>query len=301
MNNKLDFDTDGKDWPNRDASTFVEAGGLRFHAQIMGDGRDILLLHGVGASTHSFRDLMPRLARDFRVVAVDLPGHGFTGTPLFLRMTLPGVSELLGDFCRAARVDPDVVVGHSIGAALAIRMAIDGIVSPREIVGFNGSLRPYAGAAAPIFSTLARLLFINPFTPKLFAATASPSRVETMINNTGSKIPREGLDYYRRLFRNPGHVNGALSMMAGMDLAPLQSDLPKLTQHLTLVAAALDKTIAPSVAADAIAKVPHGTLVRVKGLGHLAHEEDPEGALRIIRDAVAAHAPAIDAAPASDR
>ncbi|MBL6430924.1 MAG: alpha/beta fold hydrolase [Alphaproteobacteria bacterium] len=46
----------------------------------MGDARApaLLLVHGTAASTHSFRDLMPRLSARFRVIAIDLPGHGFT-------------------------------------------------------------------------------------------------------------------------------------------------------------------------------------------------------------------------------
>ena len=58
----LDWATDGADWPNREASRFVEAAGLRWHVQVMGAGPVLLLLHGTGASTHSWRDVMPKLA-----------------------------------------------------------------------------------------------------------------------------------------------------------------------------------------------------------------------------------------------
>ena len=57
----------------------------------MGDGPDLLLLHGSGAATHSWRDLAPLLARDFRVIAPDLPGHGFTETPGGDGLSLPGI------------------------------------------------------------------------------------------------------------------------------------------------------------------------------------------------------------------
>ena len=58
----LSWDQDGHDWPNRDASRFVEAAGLTWHVQIAGQGPVLLLLHGTGASTHSWRDLLPGLA-----------------------------------------------------------------------------------------------------------------------------------------------------------------------------------------------------------------------------------------------
>ena len=91
------WERDGRDWPNRAFSRFVEAGGLRWHVQVMGQGPVALLLHGTGASTHSFRDLAPLLARQFTVVAPDLPGHGFTAVPSSQEgYTLPGVSAGIG-------------------------------------------------------------------------------------------------------------------------------------------------------------------------------------------------------------
>ena len=60
----------------------VAAGGLRWHVQVAGDGPVLLLLHGTGAATHSWRDLLPLLAERFTVVAPDLPGHGRSDGPV---------------------------------------------------------------------------------------------------------------------------------------------------------------------------------------------------------------------------
>ena len=92
MSGRLEWDHEGLGWPHRDASRFVRAGGLLWHVQVMGEGPVILLLHGTGASTHSWRALMPLLARHFTVVAPDLPGHGFTGTPPSGGFALPAVA-----------------------------------------------------------------------------------------------------------------------------------------------------------------------------------------------------------------
>jgi magnesium chelatase accessory protein len=86
--------TDRLDWPNRDGSSFVAAGGIHWHVQRLGDPARprLLLLHGTGAATHSFRDLAPLLANDFSVLALDLPGYGFTGQPTRAGLTLPGMA-----------------------------------------------------------------------------------------------------------------------------------------------------------------------------------------------------------------
>ena len=71
MSAALDFDRDGREWPHRDKSRFVKVGNLTFHVQIMGDGAPLLLIHGTGASSHSWRDIMPILARDHHRLPIE--------------------------------------------------------------------------------------------------------------------------------------------------------------------------------------------------------------------------------------
>jgi magnesium chelatase accessory protein len=123
---KPDWNTDGRTWPNRAASRFVVADGLRWHVQVMGSGPPILLIHGTGAATHSWRDLAPLLARDFTVIAPDLPGHGFTETPDAEGLSLAGMARGLGALLDALGVEPVLAVGHSAGAAIAMQMGLGG-------------------------------------------------------------------------------------------------------------------------------------------------------------------------------
>ena len=81
MTRRLTWERDGRDWPNREFSRFINAAGMRWHVQVMGEGPAVLLIHGTGASTHSFRALAALLAPRFTVVMPDLPGHGFTDAP----------------------------------------------------------------------------------------------------------------------------------------------------------------------------------------------------------------------------
>ena len=281
------WDREGRDWPNRAASRFVRAGGIRWHVQDMGEGPAVLLLHGTGASTHSFRDVLPRLARDVRVIAPDLPGHGFTETPPFYRLNLGGMARLLAHLLHEIGVRPPVGVGHSAGAAILVEMARGEACGIRTIVGFNAALRPFPGAVGPMFSAMAKVVFLNPFAPRAFAWLASDAgRVRRLIEGTGSRIDERGIELYRRLFSTSGHVAGALGMMAGWDLADLARAFPTLRQRLVLVVGDADRAVAPEDAARIARTVPDGRLVRMAGAGHLAHEERPEEAARIVREAV---------------
>ena len=130
MRPRLDFERDGKDWPNRQASRFVKAAGLTWHVQIMGQGPVVLLVHGTGASTHSYGKLAQILAKSFTVVVPDLPGHGFTDLPPTRRLSLPCMAADLRQLLNALGVKPVLSVGHSAGAAILVQMCLDGASGP---------------------------------------------------------------------------------------------------------------------------------------------------------------------------
>ncbi|MFN7570805.1 MAG: alpha/beta fold hydrolase BchO [Betaproteobacteria bacterium] len=267
--------TDGADWPNRTASRFVAAAGIRWHVQIMGQGPVLLLLHGTGASTHSWAELAPLLARHYTVIAPDLPGHGFTEALPPRRLSLPGMAEAVAQLVQTLHLPPALAVGHSAGAAILIRMALDARIAPRALVALNGALLPFAGLAGVLFAPLAKLLSLNPLIPRLFAWRAlDRGAVERLVESTGSRLTERQLDLYVRLLRNAAHVQGALDMMANWDLRALGADLPRLGVPLTLVVAERDGTVPPAQAEQARALLPAARIVRLPGLGHLAHEED---------------------------
>ena len=66
------------DWPYREVSRHIACKPHLWHAQEFGTGPLVLLLHGAGGATHSFRHLIPLLSPHYRIVALDLPGQGFT-------------------------------------------------------------------------------------------------------------------------------------------------------------------------------------------------------------------------------
>ena len=285
MDRNPTFDRLGPDWPNREASRFVRAGGLHWHVQEMGQGPTIVLVHGTGAATHSWRDLAPLLARDFRVVAMDLPGHGFTDKPKALRrLSLPAMARGLGQLLDVLDVAPAIVAGHSAGAAILVRMCLDGLIAPGSLVSLNGAFLPFTGFAGKVFRPAAQLMAINPLVPRLFARRArDPAVLDRLVGNTGSTLDPTGVALYGRLASDHRHVQGALGMMAAWDLAPIARDLPKLACRLLLVVGAFDRTIPPSNARRVQAMVPGARIVTLERLGHLAHEEDPTAVAALIR------------------
>jgi magnesium chelatase accessory protein len=273
----LRFERDGADWPNREYSRFIEAAGLRWHVQVCGTGPVVLLVHGTGASTHSWRDVLPHLARRFTVVAPDLPGHAFTAERGADSLSLQGMADGVAHLCRALALTPRYGIGHSAGAAVLARACLDGALSLRRLVSLNGALLPFPGAVGHVFGHLARTMAFTGVVPWCFARSAGrdPQVVTEMLARTGSRLDARGIALYRRLAGNVGHVRATLGMMGNWDLYALDAALPRLTIPVLLVTGSRDRTVTPATTQRTAAILPDARVHVLEGLGHLAHEEAP--------------------------
>ncbi len=294
MAQRLIWPRDGRGWPHAEASRLVVCAGQQWFVQRMGHGPTVLLLHGTGGSAHSWRDLMPVLAQHFEVLAVDLPGHGFSAMPPAPQgLSMHGMATALGALLKQLQCQPALLVAHSAGVAVALRMALDGLVRPSAIVSFNGALLPLQGAAGQLFLPIARLMAAAPLVPQLFAWRASDrASVQRLIEGTGSTLDAAGMALYARLVANPGHVQGALGMMARWDLRSLQNDLPAVTVPVRLVVAGRDRAVPPAQGAQVLALLrasPRSSLKPWAGLGHLAHEEQPLRAAELVIETAREH------------
>ncbi len=290
MSASLSWEREGRHWPHREASRFMQAGGLRWHVQQMGCGPIALLIHGTGASVHSWRGLMPLLARHCTVVAMDLPGHAFTGTPPIAQLSLPGMAQAIAALVKWMALDVEFVVGHSAGAAIGARLALDGALQPRALVAINGAFLPLAGLPGLLFPPVARLMAATPFAPQLFASRSwDRAAIEKLIAGTGSTLDEEGVHLYGTLVRNAQHAAGALGMMSRWDLRPLARDLARLLTPLEMIVGGNDRAVPPRDARRVQALIPAGcarSLELVPGTGHLAHEERPADVARLTLEAM---------------
>ena len=284
MARAMHWETEGLDWPNRKASRFVNADGLRWHVQEFPSLADehkesapvILLLHGTGSSSHSWREVAPLLAQHARVVVIDLPGHAFTSMPHPSLQSLTGMASHVAHLLKSLSIAPTIVVGHSAGAAVAARMILDQAISPKALVSLNGALLAFSGLAGQFFSPIARVLASMPLVARFFAwQSADSATVERLIASTGSKLDARGLQLYAQCVRNEGHVDAALAMMAHWDLQQLQSELHKINIPVWMVAAQNDLTVPAEQAAQVAKELQFSELVIWPKLGHLAHEENP--------------------------
>lgn len=284
----MDWDRDLQTWPNAALSRRVAHRPHRWHIQETGAGPTVLLIHGAGGATHSWRDILPELATDMHVIALDLPGQGFTQLGARQRCGLDHMSSDIASLCTSQGWHPDAIIGHSAGAAIALRLS-ETLLSPRGqrpiVIGLNAALGHFKGVAGWLFPALAKVLALNPLTASLFVrSVAAPGRIQALIRSTGSDLDEKGMALYERLIRDRGHVEATLLMMSQWKLDRLLEDLPKIAARTILIAGTGDKAVPVETSEQAARRLPNAQHIALPGLGHLAHEESPGMICDLIKD-----------------
>ena len=276
-------------WPQRKLSRSVKVGPIDWHVQVGGQGPILLLLHGSGASAHSWAELLPHLLPHATVVAPDLPGHGFTRGADLARLTLPLIAADLDALLAALGVSPPtLVVGHSAGAALALRWALLTPQPPRALIGFNPSLVPppaaYTALLAPLITPLATS---SPVASMLAALSRRTGMVERLLDSTRSELSAAQRSRYAHLFADPAHVRGTINFMAAADLEALQVDGRALKMPLTFVIGTQDAWVPERPLRQLIAAAFPAAEVLAWPGGHLLHEADPTRAAALVLERLA--------------
>ncbi|RTL45710.1 MAG: alpha/beta fold hydrolase [Burkholderiales bacterium] len=269
--------------PDIPAPCTVMAGGLRWRVMrtrapgAAGLPR-LLLLHGTGSSWQSWAGCAPRLAADFELLVPDLPGHGGTDAFADRSASLPRMAQAVAALLRGMDWAPQLVAGHSAGAAVMAQMRLDGALpDARGLLAVNGALEPLPGLMGLVAPAVARLASRSELLPGWVTRHASQPRALTnLIASTGSRLTESAVSHYRQLLQQPDHVRGVLDMLANWQLDTLQARLPELQLPLWLVAGLADRTLAPVRSLELARRLKGAKFVPLPGLGHLAHEEAPE-------------------------
>ena len=113
---------------------FIEVDGARLHYLDRGTGPAVVLVHGLGGNLRNFHGLIAKLAGSCRVVAVDRPGSGYSTMISGEHPALRAQAAIIERFIRRLGLDRPLLVGHSLGGALSLALALDSPDSVRALV-----------------------------------------------------------------------------------------------------------------------------------------------------------------------
>ena len=276
------------DWPNVASSRFVTAAGLRWHVQRAGRGPTVVLIHGTAGATFTWRDVLPRLTTIADVIALDLPGHGFTTGATITQLSLAGMATAVAELLRALDARVDIGVGHSAGAAVLLQLASSHEVTPQSIIGVNSALVSI-NALGQILQPAARTIFdLEPVRAALAAALRGGTIARTLLRSTGTPLDPVQEARYVSMLTDERRVGAVLQMMARWDLPTLQRSLPLITLPVSLVHSRNEPWVPFDELMAATRTLPMRSVIDMTPAGHLIPDEKPGELADIILAALAA-------------
>lgn len=265
----------------RAPSDLIEVNGVRLHVRDDGPvtAPAIVMLHGFGASLHTWEPWAQALAGEYRVIRFDLPGSGLSPPDPTRDYTDARSLALLGALMDRLGVPKASLVGNSIGGRLAWSFAAahPARVDKLVLVSPDGFASPgFAYGKAPEVPALLGLMRHALPRPvlrvNLAPAYADPDRLTEPL-----------LDRYHDLIRAPGAREAMLDRMRQTVLTDPVARLQGIQAPTLLLWGAQDGLIPVRNADDYLKAMPHSELVRLEGLGHLPQEEEPPRSLAPVR------------------
>ncbi len=259
---------------------FVPVDGHLVHVEQAGQGEPLVLIHGFGASTYGWREVMPWLAESHRVVAVDLYGFGYTERPRNRRYyTREGQTGLILGVLDALGIPKAHFMGSSYGGALTLWIASR---HPERVCSMV-----LVDSAAPTYPDDRRsVLAVPPFGGlflRLFGLR--PGMVRKGLEKAyydDSLVTSEAVQaYYERL-----RIEGVNTAYYGLT-APVRGPRPRIDLEAIDVPALVvwgeeDELISVDLGRRVSARLPRSEFVVMEKTGHLPMEERPEDFLRIV-------------------
>lgn len=263
-------------WPAE--GRFIDAEGARLHVREDGpaDAQRLLLIHGATANLRElWGPLAPHFVSDHRVIAYDRPGMGHSTRPKRAE-TLAMQARCAARVLEATGEGPALVVGHSLGAAVSLRLALDFPHLVRGLVLLTPASHPYPGdnawwaklSSAPIAGDLFCGLFIPWLGPPMSAASVSNNFWPQPTPPNYVEEAGVGLIFRPRAFRSSAQDVVATNR----EFAAQAPRYPDLYQPAVIVTAEKDKVVSPKRHARALAAdLPAAELVIAPDTGHMPH------------------------------
>jgi len=260
------------------SSQFIDLDGARVHMRDEGnpDGPVLVLLHGSNASLHTWEPWVAELGGRFRIVSVDLPGHGLTGRVPGDDYSRAGMVEFLHKFVKARGLAHFALAGNSMGGAVAVAYAEEHGDDLAALVLLNAAGLPRDPGEKPLLAfRLLRMPLAGSamrwFTPRsLVARTVRESFADP------SKVDDAMIDRYLELMLHEGNRAATIKRFSVVeDDAALAAGLSRISVPTLILWGTEDRLVPLAQARVFEAGITGSRLIVYEHVGHMPMEEVP--------------------------
>ena len=261
---------------------------LELASRSTGTGEPVLLIHGFGASSYSWRHVIEPLAQKNRVITIDLKGFGDSPKPRDDAYSVYEQARLVRNFILENDLKNLHIVGHSYGGGVALAVSIylsasnpglqkslvliDSVAYPQELPGFVKIL------ATPVLGPLITYAVPNTFQVK---------NLLQKVYFNDDLIPQEAIDHYAADLGKPDAKYALLTSVRQMlptDLQQFSENYASLTIPTLIIWSREDEIVPLAVGKRLHENIPDSKLVIMSGVGHAVQEEKPSLLLPHLRN-----------------
>lgn len=288
----------GQRWPA--LGTWVNVDGVRLHIVQGGSANDreipVVFLHGASSNAREWLTSVVPAMGSRRWLAIDRPGLGWSEAPPDAHH-LDRQADLIAGAVRAAKFDRVIVVGHSLGGAAALRLALDHPTLVAGLVLAAPASHPYPGenawyvraAAHPVVGPIFSWMLAPIFGPMVAANAASNTFAPAAAPANYAESTGLGLLFRPWTFR----ANARQVRATNREFAAQSPRYPTIAQATIILTADKDRVVSPKLHAKALAAaIPSAELVSIVGAGHMPHQVRPDLVINAI-ETVASRAVAV--------
>jgi pimeloyl-ACP methyl ester carboxylesterase len=267
-------------------SQFINIDGMDVHFRdegVKGDSLPIVLIHGTGASLHTFDAWTNSLKSSRRVLRMDLPAFGLTGPFLNADYSIENYVDFIDKFLRSQGIQSCVLGGNSLGGNIAWQFTAKYPERVSKLILIDAAGYPFESASVPLAFRMGKIPVLN----EIFTFITPRSVIRKSVENVyvdKSKVSEELVDRYFELTLRAGNRQAFVDRMSNeKGISPIEL-IPAIKQPTLILWGDRDFLI-PVESAERFHKdLPNDTLVVLTNLGHVPMEEDPSTSLQAVLD-----------------
>ncbi len=257
-----------------EASQFIEIGEMRVHYRDQGTGAALVLIHGSNSSLHTWEGWVRELSNDFRVISLDLPGHGLTGPDAKGRYDWISMAQVVDQLTQELDVDRFSIAGNSMGGAIAWNYTMLHPTKIEKLILIDSAGYPREEGRPAIIKAFG-LPVIGQLMTKISSRFAVRKSIEDVYGDR-TKVTSELVTLYQDLGLREGNREAARKRLSAEPNVVLYKKIPSIQVPTLILWGDQDRWILPKYATKFAADIQNSQLKMYKGLGHIPMEENPE-------------------------
>lgn len=271
-------------------SEFMPINGIQVHFRDQGlvtDSLPLVLIHGTGASLHTWEPWVAELKATKRIITFDLPAYGLTGPNASHDYSQKAYVELLDSLLIKLKINRCILGGNSLGGSVSWNYAIEHAEKIQKLILIDAGGYPLNSTSVPIAFKLAKVPILNNLLEKI----TPRSMVESSVKNVyfdPKKVSNELINRYFELTLREGNRRAFKERMASSKNTISKNNTSQLIRTIKVPTLVLwgdhDLLIPVASAYKFHEDLPNDTLVILKNLGHVPMEEDPKASIIAVKE-----------------